>query len=193
MTRPDPLSIMPCMLLDSSVVRDVADALDGRWTPQNETDPIRRRQLVAAARLRLYGKRDRSGWYVVTYREARVSGLSRGGGDWSVGFLPDVGRFDDGPADSDVQALARVHLESGMEAEAGLALAYAVLYERVKALVTVQPTKFRHNREFDLPDRLRLMSPSEAFAEMQIDKGEEPQVSFPHDSPLLSGPAWWVP
>jgi hypothetical protein len=193
MTRPDPYSILPCMLLDASVVRDVADSLDGRWTPEDEPDPIRRRQLVAAARLRLYGKRDRSGWYVVTYREARVAGLSRTGADWSVGFLADVSRFDDGPTEGDVQALARVHLESGMEAEAGLALAYAVLYERVKALVTVQPVRYRHSREFDLPERMQILTPAEAFADMDIATGEAPQHALPHDSPLARGRQWWVP
>ena len=133
-TRPDPLSILPCMLLDAGVVRDLADALDGRWKPDAETDPVRRERLLSAAQVRLYGERDRSGWYVVTYREARASALKRGDTDWSVGFLPDLSRFDDAPDPTDLQALARVHLESGMEAEAGLALkaggAGEVLLER---------------------------------------------------------------
>lgn len=181
------------MLLDAGVVRDLADALDGRWQPDNEPNPLRRDRLVAAARLRLYGERERSGWYVITYREARLAGLKRGDSDWSVGFLPDVSKFADGPSDADVEALARVHLESGMEAEAGLALAYALLYEPVRALVTANPVTFRHNREFDLPDRLRLLSPMEAFDELRIPSGEAPFTSPPAGSAIDGSTRWWVP
>jgi hypothetical protein len=181
------------MLLDAGVVRDLADALDGRWRPDHESDPVRRERLVSAARVRLYGERDRSGWYVITYREARASALKRGDTDWSVGFLPDVTRFDDAPSESDLQALARMHLESGMEAEAGLALAYAVLYEPVRALVTATPTRFRHGREFDLPERLEILSATEAFEEMGIDAGEEASLAPPPGSPLAEGPHWWIP
>lgn len=193
MTRPDPFSILPCMLLAPSVVRDIADALDGRWRPDDEPNQIRRDNLLAAARLRLYGERDRTGWYVVSYREARSSGLARGGADWSVGFLPDVSKFDDSPADADVNGLAAVHLQSGMEAEDGLALAYALLYEPVQVLVTVTPEKLRHNREFDLPERLRIMSPGEAFAEFRIDVGEKATFIPPAGTPLAASAHWWVP
>lgn len=181
------------MLLDAGVVRDLADALDGRWRPDTETDPVRRERLLTAARVRLYGERDRSGWYVVTYREARASALKRGDTDWSVGFLPDLSRFDDGPNEHDLQALARLHLESGMEAEAGLALAYAVLYEPVRALVTATPTRFRHNRDFDLPERLEILTPAEAFDGMSIDAGEDPGLAPPPGSALDDGKHWWVP
>jgi hypothetical protein len=192
-TRPDPFSILPCMLLDAGVVRDVADALDGRWKPEGETDPVRRERLLSAARLRLYGARDRAGWYVVTYREAKASALKRGDTDWSVGFLPDLSKFGDAPIPMDLQALARVHLESGMEAEAGLALAYAVLYEPVRALVTATPKRFRHSREFDLPERLEILTPAEAFRDMDIDAGEEPRLAPPPGSTLDLGDHWWIP
>jgi hypothetical protein len=181
------------MLLDAGVLRDVADALDGRWRPASEPDPVRRERMIAAARVRLYGERDRSGWYVVTYREARASALKRGDTDWSVGFLPDLSRFDDAPSETDLQALARMHLESGMEAETGLALAYAVLYEPVRALVTAAPNRFRHGREFDLPERLAILSPAEAFAEMGISAGEQAPLDPPPGSALADGPHWWVP
>jgi hypothetical protein len=192
-TRPDPFSLLPCMLLDAGVVRDLADALDGRWRPEGESDVVRRERLLSAARVRLYGERDRSGWYVITYREARASALKRGDTDWSVGFLPDVTRFDDAPSETDLQALARMHLESGMEAEAGLALAYAVLYEPVRALVTTTPKRFRHGREFDLPERLDILSPAEAFDDMSIDPGEEAPLAPPPGSTLAEGPHWWIP
>jgi hypothetical protein len=193
MSRPDPYSLLPCMLLDAGVVRDIADALDGRWSPTEEINALRRDRLVEAARLRLYGERSRSGWHVVTYRKARASGLTRGDSDWSVGFLPDVSRFDDGPPDADVEALAQLHLESGMEAEAGLALAYAVLYDPVKALVTTEPLRYRHNRAYDLPEGLRLLSPSDAFGEFGIAPGEAAATPPPPTSPVGQGPAWWEP
>lgn len=181
------------MLLDAGVVRDIADALDGRWTPEAEANPLRRDRLVASARLRLYGERDRCGWYLVTYREARMAGLSRGDSDWSVGFIPDVSKFDDTPPDEEIQALARVHLESGMEAEAGMALAYAVLNEEIKALVTAEPRQFRHNRDFDLPERLAIYTPQEAFELFDIHAGEQAALTPPADSPVASSPRWWVP
>lgn len=181
------------MLLDAGVVRDIADALDGRWRPEDEPDPLRRERLIAAARIRLYGERTRVGWYVVTYREARQAGLNRGDSDWTVGFLPDMSKFDDGPSEADVEALARVHLESGIEAEAGLALAYAVLYEPVKAIVTASPTSFRHNRDFDLPKRLEILSPAEAFEQFEISPGEAPVNVPPSDSAINDSPKWWVP
>jgi hypothetical protein len=180
------------MLLDASVVRDIADALDGRWHPDAEPNPVLHDRLLAAARLRLYGSRRRSGWYVVTYREARASALPRGATDWSIGFLPDVSRFEDSPTEADVHALARIHLESGMEAEAGLALAYAVLYEQVRALVTVEPTRYRHGREFDLPARLEIMSTAEAFDSFPIVAGER-EDHVPPDTSPVSGADWWVP
>src|SRR5262245_28154689 len=192
-TRPDPFSILPCMLLDAGVVRDVADALRGRGKPEGEADPVRRERLLSAARLRLYGARDRAGWYVVTYREAKTSALKRGDTDWSIGFLPDLSKFGDAPSQMDLQALARVHLESGMEAEAGLALAYAVLYVPVRALVTATPKRFRHSREFDLPERLEILSPAEAFHEMKIDPGEPAPLAPPPGSALDHAPHWWVP
>lgn len=191
-TRPDPLSILPCMLLDASVVRDIADALDGRWHPDTEANPLLRERLVAAARLRLYSSRSRAGWYVVTYREARASAMPRGQTDWSVGFLPDLSKFEDGPTEADVQALARIHLESGMEAEAGLALAYAVLHEPTRALVTVEPMRYRHGREFDLPARLEIMSMTEAFDRFPIVPGERENHVPPATSPV-AGADWWVP
>lgn len=180
------------MLLDAGVVRDIADALDGRWTPELESNALRRDRLVAAARIRLYGERTRTGWYVVTYREARSAGLARGDSDWTVGYLPDMSKFDDSPTEADVEALARVHLESGIEAEAGLALAYAVLYEPVKILVTANPVTFRHNRAFDLPERLQILSPAQAFDELAITAGETPMLTPPADSPLTTGPTWWI-
>ncbi len=191
-TRPDPYSLLPMMVLDAGVVRDLADALDGRWTPEGESDPLRRSRLLASARLRLYGERDRCGWYVVTYREARSGGMARGYADWSVGFLPDISRFEDSPPEDEVQALARVHLESGMEAEAGLALAYAVLNEDIKAIVTAAPRNYRHNRDFDLPDRLEILGPEEAFALFDIHSGEVAPLAPPTDSPLAHLD-WWVP
>ncbi len=171
----------------------MADALDGRWNPDREPDPVERENLLAAARLRLYGERDRCGWYLVTYREARTAGLTRGDANWSVGFVPDIAKFDDAPSRDDVDALVRMYVDSGIEPELAVGLAYAVLYEPVQAIVTTQPRLLRHGREFDLPERLLVFNASEAFAELGITKGEEPGVHLPADSPLSSVEPWWIP
>lgn len=193
MSKPDPFSIIPSMLLDAGVMRDMADSLDGRWEPSREPDPVERENLLAAARLRLYGERDRCGWYLVTYREARAAGLNRGDANWSVGFVPDVATFDDAPSRDDVEALLRLYLGSGIEPELAVGLAHAVLYEPVEAIVTTQPRLLRHGREFDLPERLQVFTAPEAFAELGIAKGEAPGHVPPPGSPLASVDPWWIP
>ena len=181
------------MLLDTSVVRDVADALDGRFDPATDPDPVRRERLVAAARLRMYGERDRSGWYVVTYHDAKRSAEARGDAAWSVGFLPDLSTFEDAPPATDVEALVGEYLHVGIDVEPAHALAYAVLYQPVEALVTEEPHRYHHAREFDLPDRLEILSSSTAFERFRIPAGEEPVLGPPPGSPLESGAHWWVP
>ncbi|MDZ7732766.1 MAG: hypothetical protein U5R31_06275 [Acidimicrobiia bacterium] len=159
---PDPYSTDAYALLDAGVLRAMADALDGRWSPDQESDPLRRQELLDAARLRLYGERDRSGWYLVSYREAREAAVTRGDTDWSVGFIPDVDEFDDSPGAEEVAALVRLYRDEDILAEASTALAHAVLYEPVRFLVTTDVRPYKHSRDLDLPERLELVEVHEA-------------------------------
>jgi hypothetical protein len=52
---------------------------------------------------------------------------------------------------------------------------------------------FRHNREFDLPERLTILSPSDAFDELRITPGERPFTAPPVGSGIDGSAAWWIP
>lgn len=190
---PDPYSTDGYVLLDATVLRDIADALDGRWNPADERDPIRRARLLAAARLRLYGDRDRSGWYLVSHRMARDAAMTRGNTEWSVGFIPEIDGFPDAPVPDEVAALARLFSNGHLSPESASALAHAVLYEPVRMLVSVDVRPFRHSREGDLPERLELVTAVEAVERLGLAPGEAPPHGPPGASPLASQDAWWVP
>lgn len=190
---PDPYSTDGYALLDASVLRDMADALDGRWEPDHEPDSVRRGELLAAARLRLYGERDRSGWYLVSFRDARKAALTRGDTDWSIGFIPDVDRFDDAPAVGELIALARLYGSEKILPEAAMALAHAVLYVPVRLLITADIRPYRHSRDGDLPQRLELLTAVDAVERLNLASGELPLHDPPTESPLAGQRPWWVP
>ncbi len=128
------------VLVAPDVLRDMAAALGGLWSPGSEEDDELRALLLAAARIRLYADRDRCGWYLVTGAEARDAVLRREDADWNVGFVAPIEEFDDAPADADVGALVQLlrHGEEGehLDAEAATALALAILAEPVTVVVT---------------------------------------------------------
>jgi hypothetical protein len=190
---PDPYSTDGYALLDASVLRDIADALDGRWHPDQETDPLRRSELLAAARLRLYGERDRSGWYLVSHHSAREAALARGDADWSVGFIPEIDGFADAPAENETAALARLYGSEQILPETALALAHAVLYEPVRLLISADIRPYRHSRDSDLPERLELLTTAEAVERLELAAGEPPMHGPPPDSPASGQEPWWIP
>jgi hypothetical protein len=192
-TPPDPYSTDGYVLLDATVLRDMADALDGRWHPDREPDPLRREQLLAAARLRLYGERDRSGWYLVSHQAAREAALTRGDADWSVGFIPDIDTFADAPAPDEVSALGRLYTTGQILSESATTLAHAVLYDPVRLLVSADIRPFRHSREGDLPERLELVTTAEAVDRLELAPGERPPHGPPAGSALAEQDPWWIP
>lgn len=185
------------VLVAPDVLRDMAAALGGLWSPGSEEDDELRALLLAAARIRLYADRDRCGWYLVTGAEARDAVLRREDADWNVGFVAPIEEFDDAPADADVGALVQLlrHGEEGehLDAEAATALALAILAEPVTVVVTRDPRAYRHQRVDDLPRRLRLLSPAEVVDLLEIGVGEQPPDPVPSWNLLSQGPAWWVP
>jgi hypothetical protein len=182
------------VLVEPGVVRDMAAALTGFWDPSLEDHPERAEELVAAARLRLYGDRDRSGWLLVVTGQGHASAAKRGDADWSVGMLPVAEDFDDAPPPGEVDALvAQYRREQGLDAEAARTLALAVLFEPVDLLVCRLPRVFRHERRGDLPARLTLLDVFEAVERLGIARGEKPILSLPIGSALESAEPWWVP
>lgn len=179
--------------MDADVMRAIADALDGRWSPDEESDDTRRRLLVTAARLRLYADRDLCGWALVTYHNARQAAFSRGGSEWTVGFVGSVENLEDAPREEEVRALARIHGEAGIAAESAVALAWAVLTESVDLLVTAEPRSYRHSREMDLPERLKIVTPERALELLRLRPGELPRVPLPPGSRWSDPDGWWIP
>lgn len=183
------------VLIDAMVLRDMAAALNGLWRPADEEDPTRARRLVAAARLRLYGTRDRTGWLLVTNDAARASALRRGDADWSVGYVPAIESYSDAAAPDDVAAMVRLFREDeAIDADSASALAHAVLCEEVDVIVTDEPRRFRHGREGDLPERLAIVDPLELEEQLGLAPGEVPAVEVPDGVlSLVDDEPWWVP
>jgi hypothetical protein len=189
----DAASTGPVALLDTGILRDIASSLTGLWLPVTELDHTRTRELVAAARLRLYADRDRSGWYLVTTRAAAAAASRRGNADWSVGMLPMVEDFDDAPPDAEIASLAALYRhDEALAADVAATLAVAVLFEPVTLVVTRQPRAYRHGRSGDLPPRLEVVDPVEAVDRLGISPGEPPAISPPAGSMLERGAAWWL-
>jgi hypothetical protein len=181
------------VFLDADVLRDIADSLDGRWLPTDEADPIRRARFVAAARLRLYGEPDRSGWRLVCTRAERERAATRGDTNWSLSGITHIEAFDNAPPDEDVQGLVRMYRGQDVDPEAATALAHAVLWEPVRYLVTVDKRPYRHSRGDDLRTGLELITVGDAVDLLGLVKGEEPLHAPPLDSALAQQPSWWVP
>jgi len=189
----DVASTGPVALLDTGVLRDIASSLTGLWLPATELDHTRTRELVAAARVRLYADRDRAGWYLVTTRTSAATATRRARADWSVGMLAIAEDFDDAPPDAEIAALSDLlRTDDGLAADAARSLAVAVLFEPVTVVITRQPRAYRHGRAGDLPDRLEVIDPVEAVERLEIAAGERPPVSLPVGSMLERGTPWWV-
>ena len=186
------------VLVDTGVVRDIAHALSGLWRPKDEPDPVRRDQLVAAGRLRLYGAAaDRSGWHLVCTAAAHAHAEARGDADWSAGFLPALESYDDAPSMGDVEGLVGVlRRDDKLDGESAQTLALALLCEEVSLVITRDPRAFRHNREGDLPERLEILEPEEAVARLELGDGE-PAWTPPTEGSMLETLGetypWWVP
>lgn len=189
----DMTSSGPVVLVDEGVLRDIADALDGSWTPDTVADLKRRSELLAAARLRLYADRDRSGWLLVTTRGAREGLLANTDNTWSVGFVGAVDDFDDAPASADLEALESMFVSEGVTGLSAHLLACAYLSEYVRIVVTNDERPYHRSRPGDLPDHLQFMSAGEAVEKLMIAPGEKPPVPPPGFEDAEGDAAWWVP
>jgi len=182
------------VLLDPGVLRDVAQALSGSWHPGEESDDVRRRQLVAAARLRLYGfDADRSGWRLVTTAIAHDKARARGDADWSAGFIPALEGYEDAPPVAEVSSLATLlRRDEDLDGEVANTLALALLCDAVGVVVTRDPLAYRHRRPNDLPPRLEIATPEDLVDRLELRGGEQAWADLPWGS-IPGGDAWWVP
>lgn len=180
-------------IVDPDVLRDIATALDGSWSPEGETDDSRRADLVAAARLRLYGVHDR-GWVLVTTQQGRDVTDEAPGASWTTGFIPPIEEFDDAPLEPEVDGLYRFyHQQDELAGESARTLSIAMLADTIRYVITRVPSTFRHRRDHDLPARLEVIDAVEAVNRLQLAPGEEPIVAPPASSPLHTVTPWWVP
>jgi hypothetical protein len=186
-----PSSSSTIALLDADVLRDIADALDGRWLPAEENDPIRRARFLAAAQLRLYA--DGRDWRLVCTRRERERAATRGDTEWSLSTIADIEAFGDAPAHEDVQALVRMYRTQEVGPESATLLANAVLWEPARYLVAVDKRGYRHSRDDDLRAGLEILTVGDAVDLLDLVKGEEPPHLPPSDTALARQPPWWVP
>jgi hypothetical protein len=179
-------------LVDAGVVRDMASALTGLWVPAAEDYPERAEELVAAARVRLYGDRERSGWLLLTTRQARDAALRRGDADWSVGMIPAAEDLEEAPPPAEIDALIALYRrEEKLDAESARTLATALLFEPIGLVITRLPRAMRHQRAGDLPGRLEIVDPFEAVERLEIAPDEKPRRPPPNRAE--DGHEWWVP
>ncbi len=183
----------PVVLVDAGVLHDIAEALDGTWKPDQISDLGRREELVAAARLRLYADRDRSGWMLLTTHAPREEVLANGEHTWSVGFVGAIDDLDDAPAEADLVALETILVSEGVVRENAHLLACAYLSEFVRIVVTNDERPYHRSRAEDLPEHLQFMSAGEAVEKLQIAPGEKPPILPPGLEAVDSASAWWVP
>ncbi len=194
MTTPHPYSVSTFVLADRGVMADMVTALDGKWQPSSEPDEVRRSRLVDAAKLRLYGEIDRSGWYLCTTRSVRDSLPHDGIGGWVVSLMAIIDSYDDAPSEKDLASLAQSYeADQQLGDERADVLAHAILYEPVKYLVTNEVRAYKHTRDHDLPARLQIITPADAVEMLQLAKGEEPLSEPPPDWPKDDIDAWWIP
>lgn len=181
-------------LVDAGVVRDIASALTGLWVPSAEDYPERAEEMVAAARVRLYGDRERSGWLLLTTRQARDAALRRGDADWSVGMIPAAEDLEEAPPPAEIDALIALYRrEEKLDAESARTLSTALLFEQIGLVITRVPRVMRHQRAGDLPARLEIIDPFEAVDRLEIARGEQPRRSPPERQEQSRQDEWWVP
>lgn len=180
-------------LVDAGVLAQMAEALSGAWSPDSEPDPERRRRMVTVARLRLYGTPDLSGCQLLTTQRAHEALSDEHGAPWPSGLVPVLERYEDSPLEQDVAGLERLLHQDGLDADAARTLALALLADVVDLVVTDRPGALHHERINDLPERLALLTPTEALDRLGLDPESLPEPELPGDSPLLDGDHWWVP
>lgn len=189
-TVEDLMSSRHVAVLDRAVLSLMEKALNGSWSPRDERDDEHAAVLIAAAQLRLYGDRDRSGWFLITTAAAR-RGLDDGPDAWTVGFIPVLDSFDDAPDAVEVEGQRR--LFDDLDQDAAGTLAAALLSPFVTLVVTDEPTRYRHRRPHDLPERLEVIDVVTAARRLGVVPGEKPFVDIPPNQPLASVEPWWVP
>lgn len=189
----DMTSSGPVVLVDPGVLSDIAASLDGTWRPDTVEDLQRCEEMLAAAQLRLYADRDRSGWMLVTTHGPRDALLANANNTWSVGFVAAIEDFDDAPAKADLSALESIFTSEGMSDESAHLLACAYLNEYVRIVVTNDERVYHRSRASDLPEHLQFMTVGEAVEKLSIAPGEKPPIPPPGFERAEGADAWWVP
>lgn len=189
----DMTSSGPVVLVDPGVLRDIALSLDGDWSPDAESDLRRQEELIAAAQLRLYGDRDRSGWMLLTTAGPSRKLLEDPNNRWSIGFIGVIEEFSDAPAQVELDALESMLSDEGVDEEHAHLLACAYLSEFVRIVITNDERAYRRSRAEDLPDHLQFMTVGEASEKLAIAPGEKPPMAPPGREDVDGSDAWWVP
>jgi hypothetical protein len=176
--------------LDTNVLRYMFDGLSGDWYPPpnpSETDLA----ILAAVRLRFYAYLTRNRWTLCTSRTASQELMRRDRYEWVLGTFLYVEAPSDAVPQDAIQLRVKEYEQLSIRGADALHLAWADLTPWVDRFVT-NDVKLRR-RAARASVNVRVLSPVEAEAELQIAPGEAPPIRLLPEHPLSSGPPWWIP
>jgi predicted nucleic acid-binding protein len=183
----------PGIYLDTNVLIDIVEALDGTWRPpvdMTRTDE----QRLAAARLRFYGYEERSGWFLVSSRLARAEALARGGYDWVTGFIHLVDNSGDAPPERVIAAEAdAIAVKAQLAPADARHLAEVILRPFISRLVTSDDRFRRRAQRLDFARPIEIVSLIDAVQALHIAPGERPPIGPVPGTPLSASEPWWIP
>ena len=176
--------------LDSNVLIDLSEALDGSWIPPdplNEPTDVRR---VAATRLILYA--GRRGWVVATSTEARNEGLRGLALELLDPLIIEVDELQGGPADEKLQELIARYSAAGLKLADATHAAQCASRPQFRFFVTSDTRILNKAPAVETAHRIEFVTPSQAIDRMALQPGEKPEIQ-PSESNPARYPAWWIP
>lgn len=176
--------------LDSNVLIDLSEALDGSWVPPDvlaEPNDIRR---LAAARIVLYA--GRRGWVVATSTVARKEGLRGLALQLLEPLIIEIDELNGGPTDVEVQELIDRYTAVGLKLADATHAVQCASRPQFRLFVTSDTGILNKAPAVETAHRIEFVTPSQALERMDLQHGEKPAIQ-PSESNPARHPAWWIP
>lgn len=187
------LDVDTWVYLDTNVIISLTEALDGTWRPPPKPVARTDRQRLAAARLFLYGYRERwTNWYLATSSEARRELLREPSRQWLDAMFVEIDRSADQLPDDVLDAERRRFEKAGAKPADASHLAHAALRPWVRRFVTDDDQLRRAAERAGVPEHLLVSTSIEAEASLAIAAGEAPPITPLPTNPLAAA-RWWIP